>query len=363
MTRSIDWLLLAVFFTVLWLPVLDSVFGLDPAPPVIELRRLARRPAPPTTVERIEHFPRRFERYYDDHFGFRKTLIRWSNRLRFFLHENPLDAEVVIGKSDWLYFNAGEGLVDDWRAIRPFSPDELAEERQQLVNRKHWLEQRGIHYLFVIAPDKHSIYPEFLPSSLRRAATRDRTDQLIDSLVHTTDIEVLDLRPVLRAAKTEVNVYPSNDSHWNDRGAYIAYTEIQRRIAQWYPTAAPLPEDAFEITLQRRQGDLARMLSLEDSLLASVEWWQPRNMRAQRIDAGSRPPGAADRRMIFEIPDPTLPRALMFRDSFAEKLQPFLNEHYRHIAYYWTNFRPKVVLAERPELVIEERSERLAVAP
>ncbi len=58
----------------------------------------------------------------------------------------------------------------------------------------------------------------------------------------------------------------------------------------------------------------------------------------------------------YEIDDPDLPRVVMFRDSFSTSLVPFLVEHYRRIAFYWTNFQQRVVRQEMPELVIEQRA-------
>ena len=59
--------------------------------------------------------------------------------------------------------------------------------------------------------------------------------------------------------------------------------------------------------------------------------------------------------MVTEIAGSSLPRAVVFRDSFASRLVPFLSEHFSRAVYLWQNdFDPEIVLRERPDVVIQE---------
>ncbi|MEM7581929.1 MAG: hypothetical protein AAF560_00995 [Acidobacteriota bacterium] len=357
------WLLVLGFLVAIWLPLADTWLKLDPAPKVVELR--VPEAWPEMSWENLRQLPKQLESYYDDHFGFRNTLIRFNNRLRLVTGSNLHDTPVIVGKEDWVYINAGGGLLDDRRAVRPYTDLELEEYGEKLVQRRDLLAAMGIPYLYVLAPDKHSIYPEYLPERIRRARERDRTDQLMSHLQEQTDLEILDLRGVLLAAKKDQELYPSNGSHWNDYGAYLAYEAIQKRVARWFPAAAPLPLEAFEITQQRRRGDVARMLGLPD-LMFSDYWGFELRGPSRSVETKDGVAELAVRlpphRLPFahEIDDPDLPRVVMFRDSFTNALLPFLSQHYQRIAYYWTNFIPMVVRHEKPQLVIEERAERQA---
>jgi hypothetical protein len=75
------------------------------------------------------------------------------------------------------------------------------------------------------------------------------------------------------------------------------------------------------------------------------------------------PPGADAAaeagRLVTEIPGSSLPRAVIFRDSFASRLAPFLSEHFSRVVYLWQNdFDGDVVLDEHPDVVIEEITSR-----
>jgi hypothetical protein len=46
---------------------------------------------------------------------------------------------------------------------------------------------------------------------------------------------------------------------------------------------------------------------------------------------------------------------VVFRDSFVSPLVPFLSEHFSRAVYLWQNdFDANAVLAERPDVVIQE---------
>ena len=84
-----------------------------------------------------------------------------------------------------------------------------------------------------------------------------------------------------------------------------------------------------------------------------------RPRRARAID----PPGgsltAHHGWLITEIPGSSLPRAVVFRDSFVSALAPFLSEHFSRVAYAWQkDFDAPLVQRERADVVIQEIASR-----
>jgi hypothetical protein len=71
-----------------------------------------------------------------------------------------------------------------------------------------------------------------------------------------------------------------------------------------------------------------------------------------------------------ECADYRLPRAVMYRDSFAASFIPFLSEHFQRILYIWNHesktwdgFDGDIIERERPDVVIQELAEyKLAIA-
>jgi hypothetical protein len=57
--------------------------------------------------------------------------------------------------------------------------------------------------------------------------------------------------------------------------------------------------------------------------------------------------------------DPSQPRAVVFRDSFANALIPFLSESFDRVLYVWQpDVHARVVEIEQPDVVIHEIAER-----
>ncbi|MFN8387050.1 MAG: hypothetical protein U0X92_11595 [Anaerolineales bacterium] len=60
-------------------------------------------------------------------------------------------------------------------------------------------------------------------------------DQVIAYLRANGKQQVIDLRPALLTAKSERQVYYATDTHWNDYGAYIAYSAIMNELRKTDP--------------------------------------------------------------------------------------------------------------------------------
>ncbi len=370
--RSVlQWTLVVGFLAAIWLPLMDSALGLGPASNFGERRTLAPWPEINWRLEEIRALPDALEAYYDDHFGFRDSLVQLNSWLRWLLVSNPFDTQVVVGKSGWLFLNVGGGLLDDFRAVRRYTDAELERIRHGLVERRDQVAELGARYLLVVAPEKQTIYPEMVPARVRRAAEPARLGQLFDYLRATTDLEIVDLRGPLTEAKALGPVYQSTGTHWTDLGAYVASVEIRRQVIG---DRLKKPLGRFRIQGARTgSNDLARMLGLKQWLREdSVRLRFRRRMRAQLTVKGLadlptrmkysgryRHPKTIHRlRFAHEVDDPSLPRAVMFRDSFATAMVPFLGEYFQRIGYYRIPFLVDVVRQQSPDVVIEERSER-----
>jgi hypothetical protein len=165
---------------------------------------------------------------------------------------------------------------------------------------------------------------------------------------------VLDLRPALLTAKAGERLYHRTDTHWNDRGAYVAYAAIVGALGV---AGAPAPRASFDAPAVAVPGlDLAGMLGVTGALTEEDLPLRPRTPRRARIVEPSRPDSRLmDARLVTEQTDRSRPRAVVFRDSFGSALIPFLSEHFSRAVYLWQyNVDPEVVRAEHADVVIQE---------
>jgi hypothetical protein len=345
-----------LFLTVIALPIGANLAGRDGADPGEENREMAPFPRLDGTWSSVTWFPGGLSLWFEDHFGFRSTLVRWYGETRFFLLNVSPVSTVVKGPNGWLFY-ADDGAMEDYTRETPLSPEAVTEWRQTIVGARDWLHERGIAYVFTIAPDKHVVYPEQLPATVRPLRSESRTDQVFEALAEA-GVAAVDPRPALFEAKPHERLYKLTDTHWNDRGAFIAYQQIIAAVRAQAPEVPPAwPPTDFTPTTRVGEGqDLAGMIGLKAVLRETDLTLVPRRPRQARV---IEPPGAnatvPEGRLVTEIPGSTLPRAVVFRDSFGSQLTPFLSEHFSRVVYLWqTNFNSQVVLQERPSVVIQE---------
>ncbi len=332
-----------------------------------ELRAPAPAPAAPRDLAALERWPAAFEDWYDDAFGLRGTLLRWYNALVFLGLGSSPKPNTLVGKDGWIFL-AEEALAEH-RALDPFAPDELAAWHAALAARRDWLAARDARFVFLVAPDKHSIYPEQLPGWARNVGPRTRLDQLVaapGAPGARDGARIVDVRAPLLAAKAEgALLYYPLGSHWNARGALVAYRALRASFEDWFALPpAPAREDFVEE--QQGPGDswATRML-IEDLVAQDSPFWRAKRPAFRLLESWPGPRGLGDAR--FEGPAPELPRICLVRDSFGDALVQFLLRDGSQVLVVSTlPFDAAQIDAFGPDLVICEQVERslmLAVPP
>ena len=290
----VDRTLIVIFIATLWLPMTGMVLNLDRDGPSAENRTLAVWPQLRWDEASLRALPEQLTRYFEDHFAFRQRLVRWQAVVRLrVLGVSPSKA-VIKGRDGWLFY-ADDGAMADYAEAPPFTGAELERWRHTLQDTSDWLRAQGITYVFVIAPDKHVIYHEYMPETIRRTAI-SRIDELVSHLREHSTVRVLDLRPALLAAKARERLYHRTDTHWNDRGAFVGYQSIIDALTEEVPALRPPSRSAFEPRVVRSAGlDLAGMLGLTEVLNEEDLVLVPRRPATARIlePAASQPPADA----------------------------------------------------------------------
>jgi hypothetical protein len=318
----------------------------------------------------IFDYARRTQRDANTDFPFRDRLIELHAHLKLRLFGVSSASTVTLGNDGWLFY-AGEKIIADFQRVRPFTEAELEEWTQLLSSRKHWLAERGIPFLFYIAPNPQTLYPEHMPAHMWRAANPSRMDQLIEHLRTHSDVDVLDLRPALLAAKQSTTVVYKTDSHWNQRGGFIAYQEIGAWMKHHFPAWRTFTlADFDEVQESGWHGGLAYFLGAPDLFGETRVELRPRRPGVVTSDGLPQPSGELfdawfrRPRVVRESYDGEIPSALVLRDSQFAAPGQFLSRHFRRSTLLWTAILPvDVVLAEHPSVVIFGIAERLLMNP
>ena len=329
----------------------------------LEKRQLAKWPDFPKDMRDVWAFPENVEKYFSDHFGFRNWFLKQYKKIKFGIGDSP-SPDVIIGKEGWLFLGSVKmgyerhgDPIGDFLGKNLFSDDELDLLAAYFKDVNAWLKEKGIAYLFVIAPNKTSVYEEYLPDYIKRETSVTAMDQLISCIAERTNVHTLDLRPPLRKAKDEHLLYYKADTHWNLSGANVAQFEIIQKITEMFPEKIG-PATLFKMEASvRKGGDLSAFIGRE--FVSECE------LRPIFRDANSpaRVDGSRDNRFPHTVTcDQGDLVAVVFRDSFFTALEPYLSRQFKRSTYIWERLNyptlAEYVAKEQPHIVIEEWVER-----
>ena len=355
----LDRALICLFAGLLLLPLLDMVFHFDPTKAQSENRLLAAFPPRPQSVGNVKKFLVGCDSYFNDNFGCRKVLVRWHNKLKWSLFQEKNARDVLVGNDGWFYLSAA-WMIENFRGTLQLTEPELQGWQKLLERRRDWLAQRGIKYVFVFAPDKHSIYPEYLPPWLKDLGGRTKADQFFAYMKSHSTVEVLDLRPALLAAKKSAPVYLKTDTHWNQIGSFIACENIVQTLARLQvPGLVSVTLDSFDRTNRIvAGGDLVDMrgicISMAESNaviltpkpgLPALETFIPTGEHVKDMATAKNPQGHG--------------LAMVYTDSFGRRWISFLGYQFGEADFFWQyQLDGPLIERQKPVVVINEMLER-----
>ncbi len=353
-------LLIGLFLVSLVAPTFDLLFKLDPNP--LPLRTHVAFPE--ISFDRsILALPGKLQWYVESTMGFRGTLVRLHGLFKLdALDVSPSPTSDIV-VSPW-FFKINERVLDDFRRVDPFTESQLRRWRTVLEERRDWLARRNARFIFVVAPNKETVYAEIMPAWITRLDRPSRLDQLVDYMRKNSDVVVVDLRPALLSHKAEGRLYHHTDTHWNDLGAFYGYRAIADRLHESFPAIRPLQRESFELreTLVTG-GDMARAAGLKRDRLEPLMQLINSGLAAHMAGGGplifDRMDVAYKDDFVTQCPRGEIASAVILRDSFGELLLPYLAEHFQTAAWSWTlDFPVSMIESNHPAVVIQEVVER-----
>ena len=155
-------------------------------------------------------------------------------------------------------------------------------------------------------------------------------------------------------------VFLKHDVHWNAVGAFYGYRRIAAELAEFYPQLKPRPITDYNLVPETIQGgDLASMLGLKDRFSETIYLLNPKYKQRSMKVALSYQVKSSRFTEVFENADRSLPRAIVYHDSFFNFVKPFMAEHLSRMVCFQSYNRVDLSLldAEKPDIVIYEMAE------
>lgn len=253
--------------------------------------------------------------WFDDRYALRQQLSTAWSKLNAALFGCSVNDNVILGREGWLFF--ADSLKDYTGQL--LSDEDIGSAARHIAEIRDCCEEYGVDFVFSVAPNKNSLYPEYMPERIP-AGKNSNVSRLYQRLSEL-GVKYADLHAAFR--ENEEVLYFGTDSHWNFKGAALAADTILAqagRNSSYYSgefLAGPI-----------HTGDLFEMLypagkSREKDYSYCPEF-------SFRCISDSQDGNAIE----FSTENPSgSGRLLCWRDSFGISLYPFLAETFSSVDF------------------------------
>ena len=285
--------------------------------------------------------------------------------------EGLIARDVYVGKDGWLFYTDS---VDNYLGTDLYSSTMLKRIANMMQKRSDWCEENGMTFYFMIAPNKNTVYPEKMMSSMQQGEQK-RIDQVYEYLAANTTVKTIDVRDALVAEKEAnptVDLYYPLDTHWNNHGGFIAYQTIMDTVKKDFPTAVKHEKDEYQIDyFDSHFKDCAYYLGYYDTLTnegpvytmlngqtGKVAWHDGSGEFGQFVHAYMHEDGYQESCFNMGYTNEyaaDAPSLYIVRDSFFMAMSTFLRDSFSEVTSTWrTDFPNKDILKKDPDIVIFE---------
>ncbi len=354
-----------VFLVIIFFPIINSGFHIFKDIETTENRALAEKPM--INLGLLDVFPGQYEAYYDDHFEMRNRLQHYYSTLSLYgFKKSPLPEKAFVGLNGFLYMNKKELFI--YRGTELYTKDELDKMHKKFKYRADYLKKRHIKYYAVIIPVKSTIYPEYIPSHIYKVNNYSKTDQLIERIKGIEGLTIIDLREALFKLKNnDTLLYYKTDNHWNELAAFYATQLINNEIRKDFENIPVLKKSSFNIEVsERKGGNIAKMIGM-------IEDFDDIEIKLKPIDSLLAYQTTEDKKRGYPIPkyfpykwiyevsmktnNDALPSALVIRESFGNKIIPFLSRGFSKSEFIFDSweyrFHEDMIENEQPDIYIQ----------
>lgn len=168
---------------------------------------------------------------FNDRFQFRDFMIRAKGEIQYRLFNVTGEDGVYVGDDGYMYYKS---VVDRDQIINEqLSDEDVNGIVQAYEDFKAYINAFGVECLFMIPPQKNTVFPERAPVFHVERKYPNQYEKLIQkfSASRVSD-DFVDVVPLLRKAEEKYPTYYKTDFHWNEYGVTAAFTEAVNRLAK-----------------------------------------------------------------------------------------------------------------------------------
>lgn len=291
-------------------------------------------------------FMQQLGEYFEKSFAFRPEIITADAWIKSKVFGVSNVDSAIVGTDDWLYYSS---TLDDYLGRNALTDQQARGIVHNLEMIQDRVEASGADFLFTVAPNKNTLYPEHMPYQYAIKESETFNRDAVGHALEASDVDYCDLFATFEG-QDEV-LYFARDSHWNGKGALLAYDEILDKLEKGH-------DDYASANVERRKdfvGDLDKMVF--------PAWSRPEYNYyygvEERYEYVTNTGSVEEPLIRTRNPDAT-GSLYMYRDSFGNLLLPFFASAYGTATF--TKSFPMMLdydlASNRPDTVIFEIAER-----
>lgn len=354
-------LLFAVCFTaVIFIPFLflDTTESIDSE---LENRALTQWPG--------LHFDKLHTEWYghyvEDRVAFRDEAIMLNADLNYHLF-GEFSEELHMPGKDGYIFPADEGYVQNYQRLN-IDEDLMDDLMTYLTRTDAYVREQGGQFVFMICPNKSSVYGEYMPDSIHVDESRESTLDMARRKLKERGLSYVIPDTEFGKIKEQEQIYNRkyDCAHWNDLGAFYGLNMAETLIHGIYEDVPVMEEVDFTRSTETVTGleffattseisdEIPRLVCSAPSG-ANVEVDSP--YRADvTVEAGNN-------MAYFYNPDAPNDRTiLILHDSFLDNRETWYTYRYREVYFTsrvnYTHIKEYIDLIQ-PDVVLFELAER-----
>lgn len=305
----------------------------------------------------------KIDNYISKRIGYRMFAIK-AYELGTAICFNQLEhTHYALGKEGYIMENLDE-CIKDYQHLNLREDAELIEVFPKYLSwvSEH-LKEDNVIFLYFLAPDKKTIYPEYMSDNINVYGEISRTDLIIED-IEQLEIPYIYPKAIFFSVKENLQIYNKKYDalHWNDLGNFVANQLIDEYLQEQIDNLMPLDETQFELKYEYRDTLANSYFPVREN----VPIYYLKNNTYIREISGDDEFGQENIYGKFEhyINEDcsTAPSILILRDSYFEQSVKFYTNRYREvISVHNINYEQIPMLVEyyQPDIVLFENVERV----
>lgn len=304
---------------------------------------------PDNKVESAEEFKgdyfKTLVNWFDESYGMKEEMVSLNSRITADVFGVSSVDAITVGKNGWLYASATNESYQGKDNLTKRETFNIAHNVKVLQSA---VESKGAKFIFAVPANKNTLYPDNMPYYIKKIGNNTSLDDVSKEL-ENLGVNYVNLYDRFRSQ--DETLYLKMDSHWNGKGAVLAYNEIMAESEiphNTYKNAVPVMKDY--------EGDLAK------TAFPTFTKSEENPVYETYGDIGN-----------LNVEEPSITTTcnagtgnlLMYRDSFGNTLIPLMSSEFSKAHYsktkseYYTDYKVQNdITAYKPDVVVVEIVER-----